>query len=41
MMVSKNIKPSIYGYDVDYIESPAANILKKNRGFLKISLSKN
>ena len=41
MMVSKNIKPSILGYDVDYIESPAANILKKNRGFLKISLSKN
>ena len=41
MMVSKNIKPSILGYDVDYIESSAANILKKNRGFLKISLSKN
>ena len=41
MMVSKNIKPSIFGYDVDYIESSAANILKKNRGFLKISLSKN
>ena len=41
MMVSKNIKPLILGYDVDYIESPAANILKKNRGFLKISLSKN
>ena len=40
MMVSKNLKPSILGYDVDYIESSAANILKKNRGFLKISLSK-
>ena len=40
MMVSKNLKPSILGYDVDYIESPAAKILKKNRGFLKISLSK-
>ena len=41
MMVSKNLKPSILGYDVDYIESSAAKILKKNRGFLKISLSKN
>ena len=40
MMVSKNLKPSILGYDVDYIESSAAKILKKNRGFLKISLSK-
>ena len=40
MMVSKNLKPSIHGYDVDYIESSAAKILKKNRGFLKISLSK-
>ena len=41
MMVSKNLKPSILGYDVDYIESSAAKIIKKNRGFLKISLSKN
>ena len=40
MMVSKNLKPSILGYDVDYIESSAAKILKKNRGFLKISYSK-
>ncbi len=40
IMVSKNLKPSILGYDVDYIESSAAKILKKNRGFLKISLSK-
>ena len=40
MMISKNLKPSIPGYDVDYIESSAAKILKKNRGFLKISLSK-
>ena len=33
MMVSKNLKPSILGYDVDYIESSAAKILKKIEGF--------